>query len=61
MFQINLSRYYRETRETHLLPYDSSVGVAAAYWLDGPGSIPGRANVSLIHSVHTGSGPHQTS
>jgi hypothetical protein len=35
---------------------DSSVGVAVGYELDDRGSIPGRArNVSLFHSVQTGS------
>jgi hypothetical protein len=40
---------------------DSSVGIAMGYVLDGPGSIPGRAYFSLLHSVPTGSGAYPTS
>jgi hypothetical protein len=39
---------------------DSSVGIATGYGLDGQGLIPGR-DVSLLHSVQTGSGAHPAS
>jgi hypothetical protein len=40
----------------------SSVGVATGYRPDGQGSIPGRArDLSLLHSVQTGSGAHPSS
>jgi hypothetical protein len=38
-----------------------TVGIATGYGLDGPGSIPGRARFSLLHSVQTGSGAQPAS
>jgi hypothetical protein len=41
---------------------DSSVGIAAGYWLDGRGSIPGKGKIfSLFHSVQTGKGAQPAS
>jgi hypothetical protein len=37
---------------------DISVDTATGYGLDGPGSIPGSANFSLLHSVKTDSEAH---
>jgi hypothetical protein len=35
---------------------DSSVGIAAGYKLDDPGSIPASANLILLHSVQMDEG-----
>jgi hypothetical protein len=40
---------------------DSSVRIATGYGLDGRGSIFGRRDFSLYHSVQTGSGAHPAS
>jgi hypothetical protein len=34
---------------------ESSINIATSYRLDGHGSIPGRGNIFLLHSIHTGS------
>jgi hypothetical protein len=39
-----------------ILNQNSSAGIATDSGQDGQGSIPSRARVSLLHSVHTGSG-----
>jgi hypothetical protein len=41
--------------------WDSSVGIAMDYGLDGQGSIPDRARLSLLHSIQTSSGTHPAS
>jgi hypothetical protein len=41
--------------------WDSSVGIAMGYQLDGLVSFPAVHNVSLLHSVKTGSGAHPAS
>jgi hypothetical protein len=38
-----------------------TVRIVTGYELDGPGSIPGRAKISLLHSVQTGFGAHPAS
>jgi hypothetical protein len=40
---------------------NSSVGIVKGYQLDGLGSNPGRDKRSVLHSVHTSSGPHPVS
>jgi hypothetical protein len=39
----------------------SSDGIVTGYGMDGPGSIPGSAGFSLLHSVQTDSGVHPAS
>jgi hypothetical protein len=39
----------------------SSVGIVTGYKLDGPGSIPGLARFSPLHSHQTDSGAHTAS
>jgi hypothetical protein len=41
--------------------WDSAVGTATGYGMDGRGCIPGRCKFFTLHSVQTGSGANPTS